>query len=311
MNLTLEDTTPVSRFFFGAMQFGGTADYAASQAMYEACRARGINAFDTAHVYTNGQSETFLGDFVRPERDKVYIATKFAGLGARADRANLRKQFEESLSRLKLDSVDALYLHRWHDTTPLEEIYETLAELRNEGKFRDLGVSNYAAWQVMKAARVAATFDLKISLIQPMYSLVKRQVEVEILPMAEDQGIAVVPYSPLGGGLLTGKYTVGGGGRLFDDPRYGARYAETWMHEAAKSLGDLAAAVGISPVTMAVAWVAQQPGVAAPIISARSVEQLEPSLDAIDYQMDDALLARMTQLTPKPAPATDRLEEQA
>ncbi|MEO1681264.1 MAG: aldo/keto reductase [Pseudomonadota bacterium] len=310
MALTLSDGSPVSRFCFGAMQFGGTADETASQAMYEACRALGINFFDTANAYTGGTSETWLGAFARSDRENVYIATKAAGQG-RADRASLRGQVSESLGRLKMDAVDALYLHRWDSETPLEETYEALAEMRAEGKFRDLGVSNYAAWQVMKAAQVAARFDLRISLMQPMYNLVKRQVEVEILPMAADQGIAVVPYSPLGGGLLTGKYRGQGAGRITDDPRYASRYRERWMHDAASNLAELADEVGVAASTLAVAWVAQQPDVFAPIISARSVDQLEPSLAALEYRMDDALLARVTALSPTPAPATDRLEDVA
>lgn len=310
MNLTLKDGAPVSKLCFGAMQFGGTADHRASQEMYEACRARGINFFDTAYSYTDGTSETWLGAFIRPERDAVYVATKAAN-GGRATREALRSQLSESLQRLGIDGVDALYLHRWDAETPLEETFGTVAEFRAEGKIRHVGVSNYAAWQVMKAIRVAAEFELTISLIQPMYSLVKRQVEVEILPMAMDQGIAVVPYSPLGGGLLTGKYRGAATGRITDDPRYAARYREAWMHEAAAHLAELADEVGVAAPTLAVAWVAAQPAVFAPIISARSRAQLEPALAALDFEMDVDVMARMTALSPTPAPATDRLEERA
>jgi len=156
---------------------------------------------------------------------------------------------------------------------------------------------------------VAAKFDLKIDVLQPMYNLVKRQAEVEIIPACADQDVAVVPYSPLGGGLLTGKYAAGAGGRLADVEMYTKRYDVDWMHAAAARLPELAQAHNTHAATLAVAWVAQNQRIAAPIISARSVAQLQPSLAALDFTMSDALYAEMAALTPTPPPATDRLEE--
>jgi aryl-alcohol dehydrogenase-like predicted oxidoreductase len=156
---------------------------------------------------------------------------------------------------------------------------------------------------------VARSLGVGIAMIQPMYNLVKRQVEVEILPMALSEGFAVVPYSPLGGGLLSGKYAAGDTGRLTTDKMYATRYGVDWMHRAATDLAALAAEVGQHPATLAVAWAARHPGVTAPIISARSVPQLQPSLAALDYKIDDALYARLRALAPEPPPATDRLEE--
>ena len=129
-------------------------------------------------------------------------------------------------------------------------------------------------------------------------------------PMADDLGILVAPYSPLGGGLLTGKYAQGGTGRLSEDDQYAARYGQDVMHRAANGLNALAADVGVHPATLAVAWTARHPTGPSPIISARSVEQLLPSLDALTYEMSDALYEQICALSPKPAPATDRLEEQ-
>jgi len=305
--LTTPDSTPISSFCFGTMQFGGKADAANSQAMFDACRAAGINFFDTAHGYTNGHSESLLGQFAAAERDKLYIATKCASTGDCSPDA-IAKDFDESLKRLNMDAVDLLYLHRWSDDVPLEATYGAVAKMVDSGRVRHIGVSNYSAWQVMKAERVAASFGLTISVIQPMYSLVKRQVEVEILPMCASEGIAVVPYSPLGGGLLTGKYAGDAGGRLVDDPMYNSRYGQDWMHAAAQELSVVAAELGVSPITLAVAWVAKNPAVTTPIISASAAAQLQPSLDAIGFDMDDALYARLTALTPTPAPATDRSE---
>lgn len=300
--------SPLSPLCFGTMQFGGRADAAESRAMFEAARGRGLNFFDTAYVYTDGASETLLGEFAGPDREALIIATKAAYQGG-AGRENILKSLETSRSRMKMDVIDILYLHRWDGDVALEESFETLARVKDAGHVRHIAVSNFAAWQVVKAQAVAATFGIRIDMIQPMYSLVKRQAEVEILPMAMDQDIAVAPYSPLGGGLLSGKYGDGATGRLTEDDRYAARYGQAWMHQTARDLSVLAKETGYHPATLAVAWAAAHPGVTAPIISARSAAQLAPSLDALDVTLDEGLMARLTVLSPTPAPATDRLEE--
>jgi aryl-alcohol dehydrogenase-like predicted oxidoreductase len=192
----------------------------------------------------------------------------------------------------------------------MHESFETFAALKSKGHIRHIGLSNFAAWQVVKATMIAAKFDLDIAVIQPMYNLVKRQAEVEILPMADDLGILVAPYSPLGGGLLTGKYSQGETGRLTQDDRYNARYGVAQMHDTASALKTTAVALGIHPATLAVAWAARHPTGPSPIISARSVAQLKPSLDALTYEMSDALYAQITEMSARPPPATDRLEEQ-
>jgi aryl-alcohol dehydrogenase-like predicted oxidoreductase len=299
---------PMSAYCFGTMQWGGKADRTDSRAMYDAARAAGINFFDTAHGYTGGASETLLGEFVAPERNDLFIATKCASTGNCTPEA-ITKDLEESLERLNLDFVDMLYMHRWSDEVPLEATYEALAKMIDAGRVRHIGVSNYSAWQVMKAAGVAASFGLSIEMLQPMYNLVKRQAEVEILPMCTSENIAVVPYSPLGGGLLTGKYNLGKEGRLTHDPMYKSRYGQDWMHRAANSLQELAAELGVSAITLAFAWVAHNPAVTAPILSASRSDQLKPSLAAIDFELDDATYACLTALTPTPPPATDRSEK--
>lgn len=203
----------LSPLCFGTMQFGGTADAGASRAMFDACRAAGVNHFDTAHVYTGGASETLLGQFIKGERDNIYVATKLAYTGG-AGKENINATFAASQKRLQLDCIDLLYLHRFDPDTPLGEAFEALARLQQSGKIRHIGVSNYAAWQVMKAQGVATAMGTCIDMIQPMYSLVKRQAEVELLPMAKSEGIGVAAYSPLGAGLLTGKDIRRGDGRL-------------------------------------------------------------------------------------------------
>ncbi len=307
-HLTTANGTRVSTTTFGTMQFGGTADAVASRAMYDAARDAGITHFDTAVMYTGGASETLLGQFIKSERDEIYLATKVGYVGG-ASAANITSQYDQCRKQLDQDGVDLLYLHRFDDDTALEETFSTFADLQQRGLIRHIGVSNFAAWQIMKAQTVAFSLGTKIDVVQPMYNLVKRQAEVEIFGVCADQDIAIVPYSPLGGGLLTGKYARGETGRITDDDRYNARYAQTWMHDTARALSDLAQDVGVAPATLAVAWVAKHRASPSPIISARSVTQLQPSLAAESFDMSDALYAQITALSPTPAPATDRLEE--
>ncbi|GAW36720.1 L-glyceraldehyde 3-phosphate reductase [Roseovarius sp. A-2] len=306
--ITSPDGTPASQVAFGTMQFGGTADERASRGMFDACLAAGITHFDTAHLYTDGASETLLGRFAAPHRDRLVIATK-AGYSGGAGADNIRAQFDLSRQRLGMDHVDILYLHRFDRDTPLEETLECFADLKSRGQISHVGLSNFAAWQVMKAACIGVRFDLPISVLQPMYSLVKRQAEVEILPMAASEGMVVAGYSPLAGGLLTGKYARGETGRLTGNERYAIRYGKDWMRDAAAGLVEIAAELGTDPATLAVAWASRHPARPVPLISGRSATQIAPSLAAMTFDMDDALYARVAALTPTPPPATDRTEE--
>ncbi len=297
-----------SNYCFGAMQFGDGADAAESQKMYAACREKGINFFDTAFGYTEGRSEQILGSLVAAERDQIIVATKCSGIGDSSPKV-IREQLDESLRRLDMDMVDILYLHKFDDDTPLEDSFGELAKQQKAGKFRYVGVSNFAAWQTVKAQQIARDLGTNIDILQPMYNLVKRQVEVEILPMAISEGLNVAPYSPLGGGLLTGKYAKGGQGRIASNAMYAKRYDVEWMRKTAIDLSELAATRDVHPATLAVAWVAKHTGITQPIISARSLAQLGPSLDAIGFEMSDALYREISDLSQTPAPATDRLEE--
>ncbi|MCB1342648.1 MAG: aldo/keto reductase [Pseudooceanicola sp.] len=304
------DGSPASRFAFGTMQFGGKADETASRAMFDACGAAGINHFDTAYVYTDGASETLLGRMLGPDRDRLLIATKAGYIGGNSA-TNMAAQFDTSRQRLGLDVVDVLYLHHYDPAGDLRDTIEGLARLKEAGKIRYIGLSNMAAWQVMKAVFIAGQMGVTIDLLQPMYNLVKRQAEVEILPMCADQGIVAATYSPLGGGLLTGKYARGDGGRLKDDRRYAKRYGQGWMGDSAAALARMADELGTDPATLAVAWVAEHPTNPVPIISARSTDQLAPSLAALTYAMTPEVYARLSALSPTPPPATDRTEETA
>lgn len=299
------DTGPLA---FGTMQFGNAADEAASAALFHAARDAGITHFDTAHVYADGRAETILARLAAPDRDRLFIATKVAYTGG-ASRTNILAQFDASRRRLAMDHVDLLYIHRHDPAADMAETIDTLADLQSRGLIRHIGLSNHPAWATMKAQCLARARGTRIAALQPMLNLVKRQAEVEILPLATDQGMTAYTYSPLGGGLLTGKYLAGETGRLTTDHRYAARYAAPAMQEAARGLAALARETGHPPATLAVAWLLHHPARPVPLLSARSAAQLAPSLAARDADLSPDLIARLTALHPAPPPATDRTEE--
>ncbi len=310
----------VSSLCFGTMSFGNEADAAEAQRMYRACRALGINFFDCADGYNNGRAEEILGKLASSERDELVITSKcFTPMGrdvnARGgNRRHIALAVDASLKRLGTDRLDVLFMHRWDPVTPLEETLRALEKLVSDGKVLYLGASNYSAWQVAKGLGIAAKQGWpRFDVIQPMYSLVKRQVESEILPLAREENLGVITYSPVGGGLLSGKYAPGrrpDTGRLIENAQYTSRYREHWTFETAAAMTERANALGIHPVSLAVAWVAAHPDVTCPIVGARNLEQLGPSLDALQVEMTPALRDEISALSRTPSPATDRLEEQ-
>jgi aryl-alcohol dehydrogenase-like predicted oxidoreductase len=308
MILTTLRGDPMSRLGFGAMQLGRGADAPAARAMVEACLVAEITHFDTAFSYNAGASEAMLGPLLAAVRDHIILATK-APSDRPATHENLRAALDQSRKRLGVDQIDLYYLHRFDDVTPLHETFEALARMQTQGLIRYIGVSNFAAWQLMKAQAVCARLGTRIDAVQPMFSLVKRQVEVEIMPACRDQGIALCAYSPLGGGLLTGKYARGEEGRLTADKTYAARYGQRWMQQTARDLAKVATELGVDSATLAVAWVVSNPDVSSTLISARTLEQLRPSLRAMTFALDVPTRARITGLSPTPAPATDRSED--
>src|SRR5574339_132775 len=220
----------VSQLCFGTMSFGGDADEAASAAMYRACRDAGINFFDSADQYSKGRSEEILGKLMRGERDELVIATKcFNPTGEDrnakgSSRRHVSRAVEASLKRLGPDRVELLYLHHFDARTPIDEQMRALEDLVRAGKVLYPAVSNYAAWQTQLALGVQERAGwARLQAIQPMYSLVKRQAEVELLPMASANGLSVFPYSPAGGGLLSGKYSQNQTGRLPTNKMYEKR----------------------------------------------------------------------------------------
>jgi aryl-alcohol dehydrogenase-like predicted oxidoreductase len=309
----------VSPVALGAMSFGGDADEATAWGIYRAARDAGINFIDTADVYNEGRSEEFLGRFMRGERDDIVLATKAyfpAGAGANArgsSRYHLVRAVEASLRRLQTDRIDVFYLHRFDDATDLGETLRALDDLVRAGKILYPACSNFAAWQVAHALGVAAMHGLApLVAIQPMYNLVKRTAEIEILPMAKSLGIAVVPYSPTGGGLLAGRYGVATRpehGRLVDTKMYSIRYAQPAFYEVAERFTQLAAELGHHPVTLAAAWVMSNPAVTSVLVGGRNAEQLAPAFAALQVTLDAETRAKISALSPEPPPATDRNEE--
>jgi len=309
----------VSAIAYGTMSFGGDADEAASKALFEACRAAGVNLFDCANLYGGGRSEEILGRLIKDCRDEVLITSKayFAtspdvnAMGA--SRLHVLRAVEKSLGRLQTDRLDIYYVHRFDDRTVLEETLRALDDLVRQGKVVYLGASNFAAWQVAKALGISAKEGwASFACIQPMYNLVKRQAESEILPMARSEGLGVFPYSPLGGGLLSGKYGPGlrpESGRLVSNKIYATRYGEDLNYEVAGRFASFARERGFDPASLAVAWVGSHPAVTAPLVGARSTAQLAPLLAAADIAMTPELRAEIAALSPEPAPATDRSEE--
>lgn len=306
----------VSELCFGTMSFGGDADEAASAAMYKACREAGINFFDCADQYNKGRSEEILGALMQGERENLVITTKCFNpsgddINARGtSRRHVTRAVEASLRRLKTDRVEVLFLHQFDHRTPIDESMRALEDLVRDGKVLYPAVSNYAAWQVQRAVDIQERNNwARLQVIQPMYNLVKRQAEVEILPMAEANGIGVIPYSPGAAGLLSGKYAGDAGGRLRSNKMYEARYGEGWMFEVADRFAAFCRARSLNPVAAAVAWVGAHPAVTAPIVGARNVLQLRDSLAAVEVAMTPALRAEIAALSRTPPPATDRLEE--
>lgn len=308
----------VSSLCFGTMSFGGNADEATSKAMFQRCREAGINFFDTADVYGQGRSEEILGACLADCRDEMVITTKvFYPTGKDVNAQGLSRRHimlavEQSLQCLQTDRIDFYFVHLFDEHTPMEETLRALDDLQAQGKILYPAVSNWAAWQIARALGIAAKEHLaRFELLQPMYNLVKRQAEVEMLPLAVSEQLGVIAYSPSGGGLLTGKYGVNKRpeqGRLVEEPRYTDRYADDMNFVVADRFTTYAAQHGIHPATLAVAWVMSNPAITAPIIGARSIEQLESSLAALDVEMTPQWRDEISALSMTPAPATDRTE---
>jgi aryl-alcohol dehydrogenase-like predicted oxidoreductase len=298
----------VTEACLGAMTFGRETKEADSRAILDRYLGAGGNFIDTANVYNVGASEEILGRALGARRDTIVLATKCRmPMGGDpnqkgASRRVIREQVEASLRRLQTEWIDLYQIHCWDAHTPLEETLSTLNDLVREGKVRYIGASNYTGWQLATALGVAREhgWEPYIS-IQPQYSLVCRDIEREVLPLAEYRGLAVLPWSPLGGGLLSGKYQPG------EAPPAETRAADTTPSAVlmrmriqeernfavAQAVHDLAGELGKTMAQVALNWVLHRPGVTAPILGARTVAQIDDNLGAIGWQLDADALARL------------------
>jgi len=308
----------VSELCFGTMGFVSRTDRSSSERLYRKAREAGITFFDTANIYSDGEVEEYLGSFIRDERSEVVIATK--GFGAMGSGPNdkgsnaksLRLALEGSLKRLKTDYVDIYFLHQYDPLVAEEELLRTLERFVTSGKVLSLGVSNYSAYQTMKLNAAAARLGLpRIDVLQPMYSLAKRICEIEILPMAKGEGLGVISYSPLGAGLLTGRYShedKPATGRLVENPMYTKRYLEERYFTLAKEFSAFAGSLGVEEATLATAWVLANEAITAPIIGSTNEDHLRLSLKALDFEITKEIATRLDEIAPPPPPAHDRSE---
>jgi aryl-alcohol dehydrogenase-like predicted oxidoreductase len=291
---------------FGNEQFG--CDEAASIEIIRAYLDAGHNFIDTANVYSGTKSEEIVGKAVKGRRDSVVIATKAASpLGpgpfdSGTSRKHLMRAVEDSLRRLDTDYIDVYQMHRYDDLTPLAETLSTLNGLVHSGKVRYIGVSNWPASSIAEAATITAMkgWEPLVSL-QPQYSILTRDIEVEIVGVCQKFGLGIIPWSPLGGGMLTGKYKRG------EEPPEDTRFAapgpfqEVWRRRALRDRNydivdvvlEEAQKLGVSPIALSLAWNMDRPGVVAPIIGPKSVQQLSDNLAALDVMLPEEALQRI------------------
>ena len=288
----------VSELALGTVTFGREASEADSRLILDRFLDAGGNLVDTANVY--GVSEDILGRVLRGRRSRVLLATKVGQPvggpnGEGVSRRHIHEAIDSSLRRLDTDWIDLYHIHCWDPATPLEETLSTLNDLVRTGKVRYLGVSNFAGWQLAKAIGVAARAGWEpIVSLTPQYSLVERGVERELLPACRSEGVAVLPWSPLGGGILTGKY--GPGPDLPADTRATGwtnntasmlrRLQDERNHVIADVVKQVAGDTGHSPAQVALNWLLHRDGVTAPILGARTVAQLEDNLGAAGWSLD-------------------------
>jgi aryl-alcohol dehydrogenase-like predicted oxidoreductase len=325
----------VSALSLGTMTFGGrdrfaavgTTDVAAASRQIDLCLDAGVNLIDTADVYSDGLSEQILGEAIKGRRDRVLLATKARfpmGSGpndAGLSRHHLIAACEASLRRLGTDHIDLYQVHEWDGTTPLEETLHALDRLVESGKVRYIGCSNYAGWQMTKALGISERRGWQRFVSQQIYySLQARDAEYEIIPASIDQGVGIMVWSPLAGGLLSGKYRRG------QDAPEGSRHLSEWneppvrdesrLYDVIDALVEIADGRGVSPAQIALAWLLGRPGVATIVVGARTEEQLADNLGAASVQLEDAERTRLDELSLPPllypfwhqaASATDRL----
>ncbi len=310
----------VSEFALGAMTFGKEADEQTAHTLLDRYADAGGNFIDAADVYQAGAAEEIIGRWLdgRPgARDRLILATKcrFA-MGPDPNQGGLTRRWivracEDSLRRLHTDHIDLYQAHCWDPLTPVEESLAAFDDLVRAGKVRSVGVSNFTGWQLQRALLLARHAGLSpVVSLQPQYSLLVREIEWELVPLCVDEGVAILPWSPLGQGWLTGKYSPeerpSGATRLGEDPNRGVEAYDrrntdrTWR--IVEVVRQVAGELGATPAQVALRWVADRPAVVAPIVGARTVRQLDDSIGAASLRLDEAQRARLDEVSAPPTP---------
>jgi aryl-alcohol dehydrogenase-like predicted oxidoreductase len=309
----------VSTLTLGTMSFGdagegapvGSVDLAGARRQIDQCLDAGVNLIDTADVYGQGRSEEIVGEALQGKRDQVLLATKARmPMGEGPNDAGLSRQHliagcEASLRRLRTDYVDLFQVHEWDGQTPLEETLDTLDTLVRSGKVRYVGCSNYAGWQMAKALGISDRLGLQRFVSQQIYySLQARDAEYELVPAGIDQGVGILVWSPLAGGLLSGKYRrdeanpdVGRHLHDWDEPPI---YEHEKLYDTIEVLVEIAEARDASPAQIALAWLLGRPGVTSLVIGARNEEQLAANLAAADIELSDDERTRLDEVSAPP-----------
>ena len=298
----------VSELCLGTMTFGEDWGWGSSKEesrkVYDTFLEAGGNFIDTANVYTNGTSELLLGEFMHGQRERIVLATKYTNAAPGTDpnaagnhRKNMVQALEASLKRLKTDYIDLYWLHIWDQITPIEEVMRAFDDLVRQGKILYAGVSDTPAWVIAKANTLA---DLRgwtpFVGLQIEYSLIERTPEAELLPMAADLGLGVTAWTPLAGGMLTGKQLEAGGAKdsRQSDPGFKQFMASDARKEAiAREVVAVARACDRSPAQVALAWLRQRTAPVIPIIGARKLAQVKDNLACVDIRLEPALVQRL------------------
>ncbi|GAA3404319.1 aldo/keto reductase [Paenibacillus hodogayensis] len=292
----------VSILGLGTNAFGGRADKETSIRVLHHAAAHGINFIDTANIYTGTKSEEIIGEAFEGRREEVILATK-AGMkrgqgpnDSGSSRYHIIRELEGSLRRLRTDYVDLYQIHAFDPKTPLEETLRALDDLITSGKVRYIGASNYSAWQMMKALAVSKSQGLNAYVtVQPGYSLADRGAERELVPFCLDQGIGLIPYFPLAGGILTGKYAGGSvpsGSQLEKNPNFADR-----MDVDRMKLGDrvvqIAAEIGTTATALSLAWLMHKPTVCTVIAGATRESQIDDNLKAVQLDLSEDVMREL------------------
>jgi aryl-alcohol dehydrogenase-like predicted oxidoreductase len=298
----------VSELCLGTMTFGEIWGWGSSKdesrEILDAFFEAGGNFIDTANVYTNGTSESLLGEFLKADRDRAVLATKYTNSMPGADpnaggnqRKNMMRSVEASLKRLQTDYIDLYWVHVWDQITPIEEMMRALDDLVRQGKLLHVGVSDMAAWAVARANTLAEWKNWTPFVgLQIEYSLIERTVERELLPMAEALGLGVTAWSPLAGGVLTGKYAEG---QAAPDARMNSEMMKAFSRDNERTRPVVALVkavsreVGRSSAQVALAWLRQRPIPIIPIIGARRLEQFRDNLACLNLTLNEAQLGRL------------------